>query len=141
MDNTLKAAAGVFIVILIACIVFFLILPQPSAVPPFSEPNFTVPGNITVYFFYGEECPHCHNVMPFIRNLSIKYPDVNFFILETWHNETNNALSQQLNKKLGIQNGGVPEVIVVGNNTPLVGDRDIPAYLEGVILDQLKKKQ
>src|SRR5665647_980956 len=140
MDNTLKAAAGIFIVILIACFVFFLILPRPSEVPPLAEPNFTVPGNITVYFFYGEECPHCHNVMPFIRNLSIKYPDVNFFILETWHNETNNALSQQLNKKLGIQNAGVPEVIVGGNNTPLVGDRDIPAYLEGVILEQLKKK-
>jgi thiol-disulfide isomerase/thioredoxin len=141
MDNTLKAAAGVFIVILVACIVFFLILPQPSVVPPLSEPDITVPGNITVYFFYGEECPHCHNVMPFIQNLSKKYQDVDFLILETWHNETNNALSQQLNKKLGIQNAGVPEVIVGGNNTPLVGDRDIPAYLEGVILEQLKKKR
>jgi thiol-disulfide isomerase/thioredoxin len=141
MDNTLKAAAGVFMVILIACIIFFSILPPPSAVPPLSEPNISVPGNITVYFFYGEECPHCHNVMPFIRNLSEKYPDVDFLILETWHNETNNALSKQLNQKLGIQNAGVPEVIVVGNNTPLVGDRDIPTYLEGVILEQLKKKQ
>jgi thiol-disulfide isomerase/thioredoxin len=140
MDNTLKAAAGVFIVILLACIAFFLIMPQQSAVP-LSEPNLTVPGNITVYFFYGEECPHCHNVMPFIRNLSEKYPEVEFSILETWHNETNNALSQQLHKKLGIRNAGVPEVIVVGNNTPLVGDRDIPANLENVILDQLKKKQ
>jgi len=140
MDNTLKAAAGVFMVILIACIVFFLIQPQPF-VPPVPEPDITVPGNITVYFFYGEECPHCHNVMPFIQNLSKKYPDVGFLILETWHNETNNALSQQLNKRLGIQNAGVPEVIVVGNNTPLIGDRDIPAYLEGVILEQLKKKQ
>jgi thiol-disulfide isomerase/thioredoxin len=116
-------------------------MPQQSTVPPLSEPNVTVPGNISVYFFYGEECPHCHNVMPFIHNLSEKYPEVEFHILETWHNETNNALSQQLHKKLGIRNAGVPEVIVVGNTTPLVGDRDIPAYLEGVILDQLKKKQ
>jgi thiol-disulfide isomerase/thioredoxin len=141
MDNTLKAVAGVFIGILIVCIVIFFILPKPSAVPLFSEPDITVPGNISVYFFYGEECPHCHNVMPFIRNLSEKYPYVDFLILETWHNETNNALSQQLHKKLGIRNAGVPEVIVVGNNTPLVGDRDIPANLEGMILDQLKKKQ
>jgi thiol-disulfide isomerase/thioredoxin len=141
MDNTLKAAAGVFLGILIACIVIFFILPQPSAAPPYSEPDITVPGDITVYFFYGEECPHCHNVMPFIRNLSEKYPEVEFHILETWHNETNNALSQQLHKKLGIRNAGVPEVIVMGNNTPLVGDRDIPANLENVILDQLKKKQ
>jgi thiol-disulfide isomerase/thioredoxin len=141
MDNTLKAAISFFLVILIACIFFFGVLPQPPEVPPVSEPIGMVPGNVTVYFFYGEECPHCHNVMPFIRNLSEKYPDVDFQILETWHNETNNALSTQLNKKLGFQNAGVPEVIVVGNNTPLVGDRDIPAYLEGIILEQLKKKQ
>ena len=95
----------------------------------------------TVYFFYGEECPHCHNVMPFIMNLSKKYPGVDFRILETWHNETNQALSLSLHQKLGIQSAGVPEVIVVGNNTPLIGDRAIPAELEGVILEQLKKKQ
>ena len=100
MDNTLKAAAGVFLGILIACIVIFFLLPQPSVTPPFTEPDITVPNNITVYFFYGEECPHCHNVMPFIRNLSEKYPDVDFHILETWHNETNNALSQHCIRNL-----------------------------------------
>ena len=100
----------------------------------------TVPGKATVYFFYGEECPHCHNVMPFIQNLSVKYPDVDFLILETWHNETNKALLISLNQKLGIQNYGVPEVIVVGNSTPLIGDRDIPTYLEGVILEQINKQ-
>lgn len=79
--------------------------------------------------------------MPFIQNLSKKYPDVDFRLLETWHNETNQALSQSLHQKLGLPNAGVPEVIVVGNNTPLIGDRAIPAELEGVILEQLKKKQ
>ena len=101
----------------------------------------TVPQNVTVYFFYGEECPHCHTVIPFIQNLSTKYPDVNFVMLETWHNETNNALFTSLNQKLGLQKSGVPEVIVVGNATPLIGSRDIPAYLEAVILEQLNKKR
>jgi thiol-disulfide isomerase/thioredoxin len=101
----------------------------------------SVPDNVTVYFFYGEECPHCHTVMPFIQNLSKKYPQVDFRILETWHNETNNALFTSLNQKLAIQNTGVPEVIVIGNTTPLVGDRAIPAYLEGVILEQVNKKK
>ena len=99
------------------------------------------PDNVTVYFFYGEECPHCHNVIPFIQNLSTKYPEVDFVILETWHNETNNALFTSLNQKLGLQKSGVPEVIVVGNATPLIGDRDIPANLEAVILEQLNKKR
>lgn len=141
MDNTLKIVAGVFIAILVACVVFLLVIPQPSGQTPPAEVGPSVQGNVTVYFFYGEECPHCHNVIPFIQNLSKKYPEVDFLILETWHNETNNAISKSLNQKLAIQNSGVPEVIVTGNTSPLVGDRDIPAYLEGVILEQLKKKQ
>ena len=141
MDNTLKIVAGVFIAILVACSVFFLVIPQQSVQTPSAAKDTSVEGNVTVYFFYGEECPHCHNVIPFIQNISKKYPDVDFRILETWHNETNQVLSLSLHKKLGIQSAGVPEVIVVGNNTPLVGDRAIPEQLEGVILEQIKKKQ
>jgi thiol-disulfide isomerase/thioredoxin len=141
MDNTLKIVAGLFFtVVLLVCALFFALPGEPTPTPlPLADTS--VQDSVTVYFFYGEECPHCHNIIPFIQNLSIKYPDVDFQILETWHNETNNALSKLLNQKLAIQNPGVPEVIVVGNNTPLIGDRDIPAYLEGVILEQLKKKQ
>jgi len=138
MDNTLKIVAGVFIAILVACVVFFLVIPQQSVQTPSAAANTSVQSNVTVYFFYGEECPHCHNVMPFIQNLSKKYPGVDFRILETWHNETNQALSLSLHQKLGLPSAGVPEVIVVGNNTPLIGDRAIPAELERVILEQLK---
>ena len=141
MDNTLKFVAGVFIAIVVACAVFFWLIPQQSVQTPSVAKDTSVEGNVTVYFFYGEECPHCHNVIPFIQNISKKYPDVDFRILETWHNETNQALSLSLHKKLGIQSAGVPEVIVVGNNTPLIGDRAIPEQLEGVILEQIKKKQ
>jgi thiol-disulfide isomerase/thioredoxin len=95
----------------------------------------------TVYFFYGEECPHCHTVMPFVQNLSKKYPDVNFRILETWHNTTNADIFTKINDQLKVpaSNRGVPEVIVVGNATPLIGSRDIPANLENVIIEQLQK--
>jgi thiol-disulfide isomerase/thioredoxin len=141
MDKTLKIAAAVFMAILVAGVVFFLVQPQPSGETPSVTMDTSAQRNVTVYFFYGEECPHCHNVMPFIKNLSEKYPDVNFQFLETWHNETNQALSWSLHQKLGLPNPGVPEVIVIGNNTPLIGDRAIPAELEGVILEQLKKKQ
>ncbi len=141
MDNTLKIVAGVFIAILVTCVVFFLVIPQPSVESPSAGADTSIEENVTVYFFYGEECPHCHNVMPFIQNISKKYPEVDFRILETWHNETNQALSLSLHRKLGIQSAGVPEVIVSGNTTPLIGDRAIPEELEGVILEQLKKKQ
>jgi len=133
MDRTIKIAAGLFAVIIIGVALLFI------GTAPATPVNLETAGsgNITVYFFYGEECPHCHAIMPFILNLTKKYPEVNFQILETWHNPANNALSDTLNQELGVSGAGVPEVIV--GKTVLIGDRDIPAKLEAVILDQLKK--
>ena len=141
MDKTIKIVVAVLVVVFLGGAFLFVSPLMKPASPALSGNEVSGAGNVTVFFFYGEECPHCHNVMPFIQNLTKKYPDVDFRILETWHNATNQALSVSLNQKLGIQSPGVPEIIVVGNNTPLIGDRDIPAYLEGVILEQLKKKQ
>jgi hypothetical protein len=93
-------------------------------------------GKVTVYFFYGEECLHYHNVMPFILSLKQKYPDVDFQVLETWHNQKNQALFLSLNQKLGIKNAGVPEVII--GTIVLAGERDIPAKLESAIVEELK---
>ena len=138
--------AGIIILVMIITVVFYYVIlgagffdrlntnipPSPS-----STNSIFTERTVTVYFFYGEECPHCHNVMPFIQNISKKYPNVDFLILETWHNETNQALSTSLHQKLGMQSAGVPEVIV--GNVSLVGDRDIPVRLESVILDELKR--
>ena len=131
MDNTVKIVAGVVIAVLAACAVFFVIS-QQSVIPP-------APSAVTVYFFYGEECPHCHTVMPFIETLKQNYTEVDFRILETWHNETNQAISLALHQKLGIKSAGVPEVIV--GNVVLTGSVDIPAKLESVIIEELKKNR
>ena len=134
MDNTLKIVAGVVIVLLAACALFF-VLSQQSVIPAGSS----VQSNITVYFFYGEECPHCHKVMPFVESLKQKYPEVDIRILETWHNETNQALSLAIHQKLGIKSAGVPEVII--GNVVLTGSVDIPARLESAIIEELKKNR
>jgi thiol-disulfide isomerase/thioredoxin len=138
MDNTLKIVAGVVIAVLAACAVF-LVISQQSVIPPAPAADTSVQSNVTVYFFYGEECPHCHKVMPFIQNLSKKYPYVDFRILEIWHNETNQVISQSIHQKLGIESAGVPEVIV--GNVVLTGSADIPAKLESVITEELKKNR
>jgi thiol-disulfide isomerase/thioredoxin len=69
-----------------------------------SQNQNPVPATATVYFFYGEECPHCHTVMPFIESLSEKYPEVDFLILETWHNDPMPPCSDHLirNSELSI---------------------------------------
>jgi thiol-disulfide isomerase/thioredoxin len=136
MDKTIRIVGVVLAVVLLgAALVFAAPLLNPSKIS--SVPDQPVSGKVVVYFFYGEECPHCHEVRPFIDNLSQKYSDVDFRMLETWHNETNNALSVSLNRQLGVTDYGVPEVIV--GNTVLVGSRDIPAKLEAAILEQKKK--
>jgi thiol-disulfide isomerase/thioredoxin len=136
MDKTIRIVGAVLAVVLLGAGIFFAApLLTPSAGS--SHGNLPAAGTGTVYFFYGEECPHCHEVRPFIDTLSQRYPDVEFRILETWHNETNNALYVSLNRQLGVTDYGVPEVIV--GKTVLIGSRDIPAKLETVILEQKKK--
>lgn len=56
-----------------------------------------------LYFFYGEECPHCHAVMPVVDKLIEE--GVAIEKRETWHNDENASLFNE--KDNGIC-GGVP---------------------------------
>jgi cytochrome c biogenesis protein CcdA/thiol-disulfide isomerase/thioredoxin len=128
----MRIAAVLLAIAVLGCIGLFgtpLLKVFPSA-----SAQGTGSDNLTVYYFYGTECPHCHNVTPYIESLRQKYPDVSFQILETWHNDTNNALSRLLNHKLNQTQSGVPEVIV--GNVVLFGEDKITTRIEGVILDQ-----
>ncbi|WAC05429.1 MAG: hypothetical protein OS112_02005 [Methanoregula sp.] len=138
MDKIIKhIGAAIFIVALIA-VAFVLVqesLQSPAIVP-------VVPGTgagnpLTVYFFYGEECPHCHMVMPLVTNLSSKYPDANIRILEVWHDQANADLYTEVNRQLKRAPPGVPEVVI--GDIILVGDREIPEKLEQLIVERLSK--
>ncbi|MDD5143079.1 hypothetical protein [Methanoregula sp.] len=92
----------------------------------------------TIYFFYGEECVYCHNVIPFVQNMSRKYPDADIRILEVWHNQTNYALYQKANIAAGVKYASVPQVII--GKVVLTGEPEIPERFEGLIQEYLKKK-
>lgn len=102
-----------------------------QALPFLSQPQIGSDG-LTVYYFYGDGCSHCHNVTPFIKSLQEKYPDVDFRILETWNNENNYKLLTLLNHRIGREEFGVPEVII--GNFSLLGEKDIRAGVETAIL-------
>lgn len=38
-----------------------------------------------LFFYYGEECPHCHDMMPLVDTLIQE--GIEITKLETWHNE------------------------------------------------------
>jgi thiol-disulfide isomerase/thioredoxin len=135
MDKIIKIIIAVFAIIAVAAIAFALLAPGGTVS---SAPALATDDNV-VYFFYGEECPHCKNVEPFIDNLSAKYPDVEIKRLEVWHNQTNEQVYKALNAAAGISSpSGVPEVIV--GKVVLVGERDIPAQLEPLVQAIEKKK-
>ncbi|HXX55480.1 MAG TPA: thioredoxin family protein [Methanoregula sp.] len=135
MDKTIGIAAIVFVVIALVCGVALLGNSHPQTA---QQAVILSNGNLTVTYFYGAECPHCAAVKPVIANLTEKYPQVTFNQLEVWHNQTNQATMNGVNAQLGVTDAGVPEVVV--GTTVLIGDRDIPAKLDGVIQDYLKKK-
>ena len=132
MDRTIKIVAAIFALVVIACLVVFF--------SGASTQVGTSPDNSPIYYFYGEGCPHCHNIEPFINNLTQKYPDAHIRVLEVWYNQTNQVIYNQVNAAAGLSSPpGVPEVVI--GHTVLVGDQDIPTKLEGLIQDYLKKKQ
>jgi len=137
MDTTLKVSAAIVVVVVAALVAvvsygFLFNSAADSVTDTYGS------GNVTVYYFYGEECPHCQAVMPLVINLSKKYPDVEFHILEIWHNQKNYGIYSEINAKMKNSYGGIPEAIV--GNTLLFGERDIPNWLEAAIQDELKKK-
>ena len=133
MDKTIRIVGAVLAVVLLGAAFFFI---APLLSPANGPSTVNSPAAGTVYFFYGEECPHCHEVRPFIDNLSQKYPDMEFRMLETWHNETNNALSVSFNRQLGVTQTGSRKL---SSGTPPFLDPGI--FRQNLKLPSLNKKK
>jgi thiol-disulfide isomerase/thioredoxin len=134
MDKVIKLIGAIVVVGLVLAAAYVVADIAGKATP---SPAAQAGGGEPVYFFYGEECPHCHVVMPFIVNLSKKYPAANIQVLEVWHNQTNQQTYNAVLKRLNRAPGGVPTVVI--GETVLVGDKDIPDRLEALVLQRLKK--
>jgi hypothetical protein len=108
-----------------------LMLILPFVNSQISDSN--VQNNSVIYFFYGDGCPHCAAQEPFMKNLENKYPSMQIVYLETWHNETNSLLLNEMFKVHNIKAGGVPATFIE-YNAPIVGYRD--AETTGVEIEQ-----
>jgi cytochrome c biogenesis protein CcdA len=83
-----------------------------------------------IYFFYGNGCPHCARIEPYIDELSKKYPNFAVIKLEIYYNSTNKALFDDFNTRYGIksENRGIPEVFI--SDHALIGEDAIKKDLE-----------
>jgi cytochrome c biogenesis protein CcdA/thiol-disulfide isomerase/thioredoxin len=88
------------------------------------------------YYFYGETCPHCHEVsQSFLPKVYEKYgAHVEHQDLEVWNSPDQYKLLLDLEAKLGVpetDRGNVPALII--GNRVLIGSAQIPNELEGLI--------
>lgn len=74
----------------------------------------------TLYFFWGNGCPHCNKEKIFLGHLEEKYPELEIKSYEVWYNLENAVLFAQMSKAYGKKIEGVPSVFI-GNFDPVVG--------------------
>lgn len=67
---------------------------------------------VTVYFFYGQGCPHCAKEEIFLQDLVKLYPDVKVKKFEVWHNQENLNLLKKVGSELSADISGVPFTLV-----------------------------
>lgn len=93
----------------------------------------------SVYFFYGEGCPHCARVEPFIEEISGKYPEIHIEKNEVYKNMENALQMTRMFDKYGVaqEDRGVPVVFL--NGTYFLGDRPILDNLENEIMSFKKE--
>lgn len=123
----------VIIIILISCVLCVSYIIEKENTP--IAINISADKTI-VYFFYSEDCSHCHEVMPFINSTIKKYAHIKFEIIEVGHNITNQNIAISMNQHMNNTEYAVPEVIV--GSTILIGSKEISENLES-ILDAVNK--
>jgi len=71
--------------------------------------------DVTIYFFWGDGCPYCEKMEPFLASLANKYPNVILKDYEVWYNPQNQEIFKRYADALNFNPEGVP-VTIIGNN-------------------------
>ncbi len=127
---------SLFYIILVLALTFTAII-SSSAVS--SQSDASDVSSVTVYFFWGDGCPHCSAEKPFLDEMQEKYPGIEIKMFETWKNPENAKLFNDVAKAYGTTAQGVP--------TTFIGDKFWVGYadymgveMESKIQDCLEKE-
>lgn len=80
---------------------------EPAEAAP-SEP----PHQATMYFFWGEGCPHCAAAKPVLEDMASRYPQLVVRDYEIFNNAQNRALFAAMADSLGFEASGVPTFVL-----------------------------
>lgn len=87
-----------------------------------------------IYYFYGDGCPQCEKVSPFLDQLSSKYPNLEIKRFEIYKNRDNALLLTQYFEGFGVSiaDRGIPAVFI--SKSYLIGEKPILGSLENKII-------
>ncbi len=117
------AMAGAIVALLVAATVI-----APLVAP--IESSAAQGDDVTLYFFWGEDCPHCAAAKPMLAALEARYPQLEVRSLEVWNSAENQRVFSDMIAKFGIKRTGVP--------TFFVGQRYWVGYVESTTPRQLE---
>ncbi len=70
------------------------------------------PGTLTIYFFWGEGCPHCAVMEPYLESLPARFPGLQIKMFETYYVPANQVLFEEMASAFGTEIQGVPTIFL-----------------------------
>ncbi len=96
--------------LLIILLALLLLMPaSPVSAQTEAPPT---PGTVTIYFFWGEGCPHCAVAKPYLSSLPAKMPGLQVKMFETYYIAENQTLFQEMAAAFGTEVQGVPTLFL-----------------------------
>ncbi|MDD4483616.1 MAG: cytochrome c biogenesis protein CcdA [Methanoregula sp.] len=110
--------------------------PVCTAFPGSSSPAvFGAPdGTPCLYYFYGDGCPHCARIKPFIEEMAEKYPRLQVRTFEVYFNSSNQEMYRDFLSRYEVKTEGVPAVFI--GTKAFVGEDTIRENLENEIVSE-----
>jgi len=71
-------------------------------------------GEVTIYFFWGDGCPHCAEEEIFLEQLKMEYPQMTVQDYEVWYDKGNQEILKKVADVMSFEPKGVP-VTIIGN--------------------------
>lgn len=118
------SARALRVLAVVALAVTALAIPAPA---PAAAPEASNAGGVTIYYFWGDGCPHCAALRPFLDDLATR-PGIDLAAYEVWHDSGHRDLFRRVAEAHDVAPDGVPAVFVAGG--AWIGDS--PAYRQAI---------
>jgi glutaredoxin len=88
---------------------------------------------ITIYFFYGANCPYCAQAEQHLSTFKVRNPSARIAYFETWNNEENAAIMTYVVPQFGGNASGVPRMIIGNRVISGFHEQTTPAQIDAAV--------